>query len=119
MMTDNGGWRADDQPRPSPTEPDIEESVLDPAGHHTPAQEEALAEQTQADQEAIERAGHETTEREIEAGQIPKAGPKGTPGAGAEEEAAVRAEAEGERGLIEEDSLAVAPDAEDADDLDT
>ena len=121
MVTDGSGWRPDDQPRPSPTEPNIEESVLDPAGQHTPAQEEALAEQAQADEEAIERAGQETTAREIEADQIPDAGAKGAPGAGDREEAAARADAEVEveRGLIEDDSLAVAPDAEDADDLDT
>ncbi len=51
----------------------------DPAGHHTPAQEEALAEQTQTDEEDIERAGDETTAREIETGEIPDAAGDGTP----------------------------------------
>ena len=116
VMTDNSDARGDEEPRPSPTEPDIEESALDPAGHHTPAQEQALAEQTQTDEENIERAGDETTAREVESGQLPDAAGDGTPGAAAGGEAATSADAEAGRGQIEEDSLAVTPDAEDADD---
>ena len=114
-MTDNGGARAD-EPRPSPTEPHVEESALDPAGHHTPEQEQVLAEQAQADEDEIERVGDETAEREIEASQTPNAGGNGTPEGG--EDVAARADAEVQRRLIEEDSRAAAPDPDDADDLD-
>jgi len=117
MMTDNSNVRGDEEPRPSKTEPYVEESALDPAGHHTPAQEEALAEQVQADEEDIERTGYETAERE--SGQTADAGAKGTPGPGVEKEASARADADIGRRLTKEDDLAAASEAEDADDLDT
>ena len=118
MMTDNSNVRGDEEPRPSKTEPDVEESALDPAGHHTPAQEEALAEQVQADEEAIERAGDEAADREAEADRNPHAGANETSGSG-DESATARADAEFGRRLAEKDDLAAASEAEDADELDT
>lgn len=117
-MTNDNGARGDEQPRPSPTEPDVLESALDPAGHHTPAQEEALAEQVQADEEDIERVGDETAEREAEADQSPNAGANKTHGSG-EENASARADAEFGRRLAEKDNLAAASEAKDADEADT
>jgi len=118
-MTDNSNARGDEEPRPSPTEPYVEESALDPAGHHTPAQEEALAEQVQSDEEDIERTGHETAERESEGSRSPNAGAKGTPRTGVEDQASARADDEVDRRLTDEDDLAAASEAEDAEDLDT
>ena len=88
VMADNSRARGSEEPHPSPTEPDVDESALDPAGHHTPAQEEAVAEQTQTDEEDIERAGDETTAREIETGHIPDTAGNATPEAGAGDDAA-------------------------------
>jgi hypothetical protein len=112
-MTDNSDARGNEQPRPSPTEPYVEESALDPAGHHTPADEEALSEQVQADEEDIERTGYETAERESEAGQPPNARANDAPGAAAEGDASARADADINRRLTEDDDVAAASEADD------
>lgn len=65
-----------DEETPSPTEPDIEESALDPGEFHTRDEEEQLAEQVQEDQKQIEHIGDETAareEKEARANQPPAA----------------------------------------------